>query len=322
MKILIIGGTGNIGRNIISNINLKEHEVFSISQKKKIKDKKIKSYRFDYYKNFAKIKKITTKYKFDVVINLICFNSNQAKRDYNLYKNSISKYIFISSTSVYKNIQNVILENSKTENTENTYIKGKIEAEKFLKNNTKNFPFIILRICQIYGEDNIPTLFKKRSFTVLNDMYTNKRVFLPYGVNNRWKLIHVNDLAKIIIKIFTSSNKNILNNIFNIVPDKTYSWSKIYNMYAIINKKKFNKIFFDVKILKNSKKEIYEHLILDKLKNGNFSNTKIFKIIKKPKFYNFEKKIKSIIKIKKKEIIKTIPDKDIKKIFQKLTSLK
>ena len=98
---------------------------YSQLAKKKIKDKKIKSYRFDYYKNFAKIKKITTKYKFDVVINLICFNSNQAKRDYNLYKNSISKYIFISSTSVYKNIQNVILENSKTETTDNTYIKGK-----------------------------------------------------------------------------------------------------------------------------------------------------------------------------------------------------
>ena len=41
MKILIIGGTGNIGRNIISNINLKEHEVFSISQKKKSKIKKL-----------------------------------------------------------------------------------------------------------------------------------------------------------------------------------------------------------------------------------------------------------------------------------------
>ena len=33
-------------------------------------------------------------------------------------------------------------------------------------------------------------------------------------------------------------------------------------------------------------------------------------------------KRKKFIKIKKKEIIKTIPDKDIKKIFQKLTSLK
>ena len=50
-------------------------------------------------------------------------------------------------------------------------------------------------------------------------------------------------------------------------------------MYSIINKKKFKQIFFDVKILKNLNKEIYEHLILDKLKNGNFSNKKIFKIL-------------------------------------------
>ena len=56
MKILIIGGTGNIGRNIISNINLKEHEVFSISQKKKIKNKKIKILFFKFFKNFQKKK--------------------------------------------------------------------------------------------------------------------------------------------------------------------------------------------------------------------------------------------------------------------------
>lgn len=322
MKILIIGGTGKIGQKIISNINLKEHEVFSISQKKIIKDKKIKSYRFDYYKNFAKVRKLITKYKFDIVINLICFNLNQVKRDYNLYKNLVSKYLFISSTSVYKNSQNVILENSKTEKTKNPYIVGKLEAEKFLINNTKNFPYIILRICQIYGEDNIPTLFKKRSFTVLNDMYFNKRVFLPYGVHNNWKIIHVNDLANIIIKIFFSSNNSVKKNIFNIVPDKTYSWNKIYNMYSTINKKKFKKIFFDVKILKNLNKEIYEHLILDKLKNGNFSNKKIFKIIKKPRFDNFEKKIKSIVKKQKNKIINTKPNKDIKNIFQKLITLK
>ncbi len=319
MKILIIGGTGKIGQKIISNINLKEHEVFSISQKKIIRDKKIKSYRFDYYKNFVKIRKLITKYKFDVVINLICFNLNQVKRDYNLFKNSISKYILVSSTSVYKNSQNVILENSKTEITKNSYINGKLKAEKFLKNNTKNFPYIILRICQIYGEDNIPTLFKKRSFTVLNDMYFNNRIFLPYSAYNKWKIIHINDLANIIIKIILSTDNNIKNNIFNIVPDKTYSWSQIYNMYSIINKKKFKKIFFDVKILKNLNKEIYEHLILDKLKNGNFSNKKIFKIIKKPRFNNFEKKIKSVVKIKKSKIINTPPDKDIKKIFKNLS---
>ena len=153
-------------------------------------------------------------------------------------------------------------------------------------------------------------------------MYFNKRVFLPNGVHNSWKIIHVNDLANIIIKIFFSSNNSVKKNIFNIVPDKTYSWNKIYNMYSTINNKKFKKIFFDVKILKNLNKEIYEHLILDKLKNGNFSNKKIFKIITKPRFVNFEKKIKSIVKKQKNKIINTKPNKDIKNIFQKLITLK
>ena len=86
MKILIIGGTGLIGDKILSNLNLKRHKVFSINRKKILHHPNITYFKLNYYKEFSKIKKIIEKYKFEVVINLICFNYSQAKRDFNLFK--------------------------------------------------------------------------------------------------------------------------------------------------------------------------------------------------------------------------------------------
>lgn len=317
MKILIVGGGGNIGQHIISNIDLNTNQVFSINKNKVFKSKKIKYFRLDYYNNYKRVKYLTEKYKFDIVINLICFNKSQVIGDYRLYKNKISKYLFISSTSIYQTSKHIINEESKTEKIKNRYIKGKVEAEKFLMNNTYGFPYIILRVCQIYGGNNIPSLFKKRSFTILKDMYLNKRIFLPRGYLNKWKIISANDLAKIIIQIINSNEKKIINNYFNIVPDKSLTWEEIYNVYFTRITKKIKKQYFSLSKIKNLDRNLYEHLNFDKLKNANFSNRKIFKIIKKPVFSDFKRDIKLVIKKNKKNILSTPGDQNLLRILNK-----
>ena len=150
--------------------------------------------------------------KYDV--KLVVSYKNETKV---LYQNSITKYLFISSTSVYQNSKNKITEKSKIEKTNNPYIKGKIAVENFLINKSKNFPYIILRICQVYGENNIPTLFKQRSQTVLKDMYINKRIFLPQVKSNKWKMIgaHREDTpASNSGSVYTSQNDLIFKNDF------------------------------------------------------------------------------------------------------------
>ena len=316
MKILIIGGTGLIGDKILSNLNLKRHKVFSINRKKILHHPNITYFKLNYHKEFSKIKKIIEKYKFEVVINLICFNYSQAKRDFNLFKKYTTKYIFVSSTSVYKKTKKNITEKMRTEETKNLYISGKIKAENFFIRKTKNFPFIILRICQIYGNENIPTLFKKRSYSVLKDMFLNKRVYLFKSIKNKWKLLYANDLGKIITRIIESKNQKLIKNIFNIVPDKSHSWDNIYHIYCNLIQGEINKKNLNINKIRKLNKEMYDHLVLDKLKNANYDNKKIFRIIKKPKFTNFKNKITKIINKKREKILKTKQDKDILKIFK------
>ena len=302
MNILIIGGTGKIGKKILTNIDKEKFNVFSINKKGSCNIKNINYFKFNYYKNLKKIIHLNLKYKFDVVVNLIAFNEKDVRRDYKIFKKTVKRYLYISSTSVYKNSKKPIYENSKIETNKIPYISGKIDAENFLRHKTTNFPFTILRICHVYGFNNLPTLFKKKSLSVLNDIKKNNRILLPKK-NNLWKVIYDDDLGKIIIKIISSNNKNLLRKKFNIVPDEGTTWKKIYQNYLTKSNLNLKVKYLNLKKIKLINRNVYNHLVYDKLKNANFKNKRIFKIIRKPKFKNFDKQIKVILK-KNKNLLK------------------
>ena len=139
---------------------------------------------------------------------------------------------------------------------------------------------------------------------------------MPKGYTNIWKVISVKDLAKIIIQIINCNDKKIICNYFNIVTDKSITWKKIYQIYSPNSFAKVKKEYFSLNKIKKLDKNIYDHLNFDKLKNANFSNEKIFKIVKKIKFSNFKKNIKFIIKKNKKKILATSYDQKLLKVLR------
>ena len=72
-------------------------------------------------------------------------------------------------------------------------------------------------------------------------MYLNKRIFLPKGYTNIWKVISVKDLAKIIIQIINCNDKKIICNYFNIVTDKSITWKKFIKFIVQIHLQKLKK---------------------------------------------------------------------------------
>ncbi len=69
-KILVIGGTGFIGYNLIKNLKKKNYDITSVSIDKKTRNK-VKNVKYLFF-DFTKKKniKILDKYFFDIVINL------------------------------------------------------------------------------------------------------------------------------------------------------------------------------------------------------------------------------------------------------------
>ncbi len=101
MKVLFIGGTGNISTSVSKLCVEKGIELFHLNRGKSgVKVPGVKSIKGDI--NEKDLKSKLQKYNWDVVVDWIAFNTNDIERDIKLFKNKTKQFIFISSASIYQ----------------------------------------------------------------------------------------------------------------------------------------------------------------------------------------------------------------------------
>ena len=312
-NILIIGGAGYIGRQIIHLLNKNKFNICVIDDlsatkrnylKKNINFKKINIL------NKTKINKTFKIYKFDTVIHLAakCVVSESEKFPKKYYntnvlgtkniikyckKYRVKNFIFSSSCSVFSNKVKVVRENS-LKKPINYYGKTKLIAEKLIKKNFKNtkIKFMILRYFNVVGADlknkigeigNKDRLFNNISKRILQNQY----IIDIYGSNYETKdgtcirdYIHVYDLADIHIKCLEKFSKIKKSLYLNCSYGKGYSVLDIAKSFQKISKEKIKIKFKDKRI--GDMKEIVA------------SNKKLISFIKwRPKFNNIDKVVSS-----------------------------
>lgn len=173
MNILITGALGHIGSHFMDSINKikKIKQVYIIDNNSnnrinsffKFKKKKIKLILKDLcdYNCFK-----TINHRIDIVLHLASITNAEASikdknrvynNNFNSFKNIIkfakinnSKFIHISSTSVYGSRDKIISENCRELKPQSPYADVKLLEEKYLKK-TKNISFISLRFGTIVG---------------------------------------------------------------------------------------------------------------------------------------------------------------------------
>ena len=237
-KILVFGGAGYIGCVLVKMlIDLKfevtVYDKFIYTSKKNFtnhfKSSKLKIIKGD-SQNISKIFEAICKN--DIVIHLaemvgdpLC--EKKPKKTYainylasmtisNICKNlGISKFIYVSSCSVYGSNNNLTSETSKI-NPLSIYAKLKALSEKaIIRNFDKHCKPCILRLGTVYGAS-----FRPRYDLVVNlfsGLSANKKRITIAG-GNQWRpFVHVKDVSRAIIKILNSDFKKTDNQIFNIV---------------------------------------------------------------------------------------------------------
>ena len=267
-KILITGGTGLIGTNLLKKLKLnKKYKIYIITREKKIESKKIQSRNIEYINQdlTSDIKTKLKNLKVDIVVHLAgrTFGNKVSIKEYysknivttiNILKsinNKIEKFIFLSSQYVYGNVNSKnIKENTILDSGFSHYGKSKIECEKIIKKFTKKIKnIIILRSCGLIEGGGIIEYLKiqiKNNKKIL--LYGNGEIIRDY--------ISINDLVELIKKIIKKNfNKKII--IANIGSKKIINTKQI----ALLISKNLNKNLFlvpskDNKALPNTKLNI------------------------------------------------------------------
>lgn len=218
-SILVIGGTGFLGINLLNNLSSKNYNLYSLSKSKKNNLRKVKHFKCDLTKkNQAKI---LSNYEFNYVINFLGNIDHKDKKQNfqvhlaglkNLYKalnkNYLNLFIQIGSCLEYGKLKSPQKEKIKS-NPFSIYGTAKYLASKFIKKKLRS-KSLILRLYQVYGPHQkndrlVPYVIKscKKDFSFK----------CTEGKQNR-DFLYVDDFTNLIIKIL--KHKKNPSGIYNI----------------------------------------------------------------------------------------------------------
>ena len=225
-KILILGGSGFIGKNlIIKLIKEKNFEITLASRgfksSKHVK-KRVNFIKCDLTnsKSLLKFKNLNFDYIDNLSGNIDHKNKNQTKKIHylackNIFdffkKKKLKLFIQVGSSLEYGNVNSPQTENSKC-TPESYYGKAKLLASKYIQKNAKKkkINYLILRLYQVYGP--YQKLDRLLPFVIKNSLL-GKKFKCSNGEQLR-DFLHVNDLVTLFINILKKNR--IQNGIYNV----------------------------------------------------------------------------------------------------------
>jgi nucleoside-diphosphate-sugar epimerase len=187
MKILILGGTQMIGRNLVESLlSENKYELFLANRGITNPDlfyKKCKHIYID--RNVEETCNKLQNYFFDMIIDFSCYTINHFQ---NTFKYLLfNKYLYISTMSIFDEDIHI---NYDINDSYHVYRQNKLNTEIYIKSQNIN-NFLIFRPCGIYGEHDYTDRFYQK-----NGKYYWKCNHEEVGAGT----MNVNDLTQLLLK--------------------------------------------------------------------------------------------------------------------------
>lgn len=236
MKVLFIGGTGNISIACTRLALESGYEVYHLNRgntENPFGDK-VRSIKAD-INDQEGLTKALEKHTFDVVANFIAFVPEDIKRDYEIFHNRTDQYIFISSASAYQKPPShpVITESTPLENPFWQYSRDKISCENYLNElyRNKNFPITIIRPSLTY-ETVIPAAIGSwNDFTIIDRIRKGRKIIVHGDGTSWWTITHSEDFARGFVGLL--GHQQAIGHSFHITSDELLTWNQIYEAIGL-----------------------------------------------------------------------------------------
>lgn len=277
MKVLFIGGTGNISSYVSKLLLEKGFDLYLLNRGNIKLDLPGANYFKGDIRNKEEIIKILSNQKFDVVVDWIAFTVDHVEFDYELFKERVKQYIFISSASIYQKPPSTpyITESTPLKNPYWQYSRDKIACEDFLRKKYRenDFPITIVRPSHTYN-----TIFPiispgSNNYTFIDRIKKGKEVYLHGDGTTLWTLTHSEDFAKGFCGLI--GNIHSIGHAFHITSDEILTWNQIYEIMADTLGVKLNLVYIPSEFLNKCDNQVGSSLLGDKSYSMIFDNSKI-----------------------------------------------
>jgi nucleoside-diphosphate-sugar epimerase len=234
MKVIISGGSGFVGSNIIKDLRKKEVTIINISRQVTADD----------VITWEQFFKGTSHTDADSFIHLAGkahdtrnssdadeyfeVNTELTKQFFDVFlKSRASVFIYMSTVKAASDTIQGILTEGITPNPKTPYGQSKLKAEEYILNKVlpENKRVFVLRPCMVHGPGN------KGNLNLLYN-FVNKSIPYPFAAfENERSFLSIDNLSFVIRKLI--SDQSILSGIYNIADDEPLSTNKVIEMIAI-----------------------------------------------------------------------------------------
>jgi nucleoside-diphosphate-sugar epimerase len=233
MKVLFIGGTGNISTSVSRQAIEKGINLYHLNRGNSQVIQGVTNLTAD-INDIGKVRNVLMNHTWDVVVDWIAYTPEDVLRDIDLFERSARQYIFISSASAYQKppVNHIVTESTPLRNPIWEYSRNKIACEDLLLRmyRERGFPMTIVRPSHTYSSI-IPVSFGGSvGFTVIDRMQKGIPVVVHGDGTSLWTLTHASDFAKGFLGLM--DNQYAIGESFHITSDEVLTWNQIYEIIA------------------------------------------------------------------------------------------
>jgi NADH dehydrogenase len=227
-KVVVIGASGFVAKNLREYLSNKNIKLISISRKK---FKKFKNETKIIIKNYDETTIIPKLKNSDVLINLVGIGKQTVDNDYNLINNEFTKKIinFCITSKIKKIVYLSGLGVSK--NSTLGYFISKYKSEKQIIDS--NLDYVIFRPSYIIGKNDYLTKNLKKQIK-------SGQIYIPGSGNYSIQPIHIDDVSQIIFNVITQIKSRKI--ILDLVGSESIPFKNYVKEFSSGTNTKINKI--------------------------------------------------------------------------------
>jgi nucleoside-diphosphate-sugar epimerase len=231
MKVLFLGGTGNISTACVEHALASGHEVTILNRGQRPSPfgsqvEVIAGERGD----TALLQSAAKAGHYDAVVDFLAYRPEQVEAAILAFGAQVGQYVFISSASVYERpvVHYVVTEETPRANPFWEYARQKIACEERLLQacRQEGFPLTIVRPSYTYGPSWIPSGFGGQDYTVVDRIRRGLPVVCHGDGTGLWTMTASSDFAFGLVGLL--GRQEALGEAFHITSDEVLTWDGVY----------------------------------------------------------------------------------------------
>jgi nucleoside-diphosphate-sugar epimerase len=281
MKVLFIGGTGNISSAVSRQAVERGTELYLLNRGKRISNIAGARSIIGDISHFEEIKAALKGHTWDVVVNWIAFNEQDVARDYELFRGKTKQYVFISSASVYQKplAFPIVTESTPLANPFWLYSRNKIACEMVLNSyyRQEQYPITIVRPSLTFNTVIPVPIGGWTEYTIVHRIKKGKKIIVHGDGTSLFTITHADDFAKGFLGLL--GHQQAIGESFHITSDEILTWNQIHQALAKAVGCEAQIVHIPSETLVTFDEELRGSLIGDKATSVIFDNTKIKRFV-------------------------------------------